>query len=55
MAISRVREAGPQNGRRGQIRREKAELALTTPLLRRTISALLVSESGPKIWISAQL
>ena len=30
LAISRVRVAGPQKGRRGQMRTEEAELALTT-------------------------
>ena len=38
MAISRVRVAGPQKGRRGQVRTEEAELALTTALLRRKLS-----------------
>ena len=38
MAISRVRVAGPEKGRRGQVRTEEAELALTTALLRRTLS-----------------
>ena len=38
MAISRVRVAGPQKGRRGQVRTEEAELALTTAFLRRTLS-----------------
>ena len=38
LALSRVRVAGPQVGRRGQVRREEAELAITTGFLRRTIS-----------------
>ena len=38
MAISRVRVAGPEKGRRGQVRTEEAELALTTAFLRRTLS-----------------
>ena len=40
MAISRVREAGPQKGRSGQIRTQEAELALTTSLLRRALSVV---------------
>ena len=38
--ISRVREAGPQKGRRGLMRTEEAELALTTSLLRRALSVV---------------
>ena len=38
LAISRVRVAGPQKGKRGQVRTEEAELALTTSFLRRTLS-----------------
>ena len=38
LAISRVRVAGPQKGRRGQVRTEEAELSLTTAFLRRTLS-----------------
>ena len=38
MAISRVRVAGPEKGRRGQVRTEEAELALTTAFLRRKLS-----------------
>ena len=40
LAISRVREAGPQKGRSGQIRTQEAELALTTSLLRRALSVV---------------
>ena len=40
LAISRVRVAGPQKGRRGQVRSEEAELALTTSFLRRTLSVV---------------
>ena len=40
MAISRVREAGPQKGRSGQFRTQEAELALTTSLLRRALSVV---------------
>ena len=40
LAISRVRVAGPQKGRRGQVRTEEAELALTTSFLRRTLSVV---------------
>ena len=40
LATSRVRVAGPQKGRRGQIRSEEAELALTTSFLRRTLSSV---------------
>ena len=42
MAISRVRVARPQKGRRGQVRTEEAELALTTAFLRRTLSNSIV-------------
>ena len=35
---SRVRVAGPQKGKRGQVRSEEAELAITTSFLRRTLS-----------------
>ena len=38
LAASRVRVAGPQLGRRGQVRSEQAEIALTTAFLRRTLS-----------------
>ena len=38
LASSRVRVAGPQKGKRGQVRSEQAELALTTAFLRRTLS-----------------
>ena len=40
LAISRVRVAGPQKGRRGQVRSEEAELAITTSFLRRTLSVV---------------
>ena len=40
LAVSRVRVAGPQKGRRGQVRSEEAELALTTSFLRRTLSVV---------------
>ena len=40
LAVSRVRVAGPQKGRRGQVRTEEAELALTTAFLRRTLSVV---------------
>ena len=33
-----MRVAGPQKGKRGQVRSEEAELALTTAFLRRTLS-----------------
>ena len=38
--ISRVRVAGPQKGKRGQVRTEEAELAITTSFLRRTLSVV---------------
>ena len=38
LASSRVRVAGPQKGKRGQLRSEEAELAFTTAFLRRTLS-----------------
>ena len=37
-AVSRVRYAGPQVGRRGQLRTEEAEIALTTSFLRKSLS-----------------
>ena len=40
LAISRVRVAGPQKGRRGQVRTEEAELAITTSFLRRSLSVV---------------
>ena len=38
LALSRVRVAGPQVGRRGQVRQEAAEMAITTAFIRRAIS-----------------
>ena len=38
LATWRVRVAGPKRGKRGQVRTEEAELAITTSFLRRTIS-----------------
>ena len=38
LAISRVRVAGPQIGKKGQLRSEQAEIAITTSFLRRTLS-----------------
>ena len=38
LALSRVRVAGPQVGRRGQVRQEAAEVAITYAFLRRVIS-----------------
>ena len=38
LAVSRVRVAGPQKGKRGQERSEEAELAITTSFLRRILS-----------------
>ena len=40
LAVSRVRVVGPQKGRRGQVRTEDAELAITTSFLRRTLSVV---------------
>ena len=37
-SLSMVRVAGPQKGKRGQMRSEEAELALTTAFLRRSLS-----------------
>ena len=37
LAVSRVRYAGPQVGRRGQVRTEEAEIALTTSFLRKSL------------------
>ena len=42
LALSRVRVAGPQVGRRGQVRQEAAEGAITTAFLRRSISVCAV-------------
>ena len=42
LAISSVRYAGPQLGRRGQLRSEEAELALITSFLRRFLSVCAV-------------
>ena len=42
MATSRVQVARPQLGRRGQLRSEKAEIAITTAFLRRTFSICAV-------------
>ena len=42
MATSRVQVARPQLGRRGQLRTEKAEIAITTAFLRRTFSICAV-------------
>ena len=36
--LSRVRVAGPKVGKRGQVRQEAAEVAITTGFLRRTLS-----------------
>ena len=38
LAVSRVRVAGPQLGRRGQLRTEEAEIALSTSFLRKSLS-----------------
>ena len=43
LPISRVRVAGTQKGKRGQVRTEEAELAITTSFLRRTLSVVGVS------------
>ena len=42
LAVSRVRFAGPQVGRRGQVRTEEAEIALTISLLRKSLSVWAV-------------
>ena len=42
MAVSRVRVARPQLGRRGQLRTEEAEIAIATAFLRRTFSICAV-------------
>ena len=42
LAVSRVRYAGPQVGRRGQVRSEEAEIALTTSFLRKSLSVCAV-------------
>ena len=42
LAVSRVRFAGPQLGRRGQLRTEEAEIALSTSFLRKTLSVCAV-------------
>ena len=38
LAVSRVRVAGPQLGKRGQVRSEEAEIAINTAMLRRSFS-----------------
>ena len=42
LAVSRVRYAGPQKGRRGQLRTEEAEIALSTSFLRKSLSVCAV-------------
>ena len=42
LAVSRVRYAGPQLGRRGQLRTEEAEIAISTTFLRKTLSICAV-------------
>ena len=42
LAVSRVRFAGPQVGRRGQVRTEEAEIALATSFLRKSLSECAV-------------
>ena len=42
LALSRVRYAGPQVGRRGQLRTEEAEIAITTSFLRKSLSVCSV-------------
>ena len=42
LALSRVRYAGPQVGRRGQLRTEEAEIAITTSFLRKSLSVCAV-------------
>ena len=38
LAVSRERYAGPQLGRRGQLRTDEAEIAISTTFLRKTLS-----------------
>ena len=40
--MPRVRYAGPQKGRRGQLRTEEAEIALSTSFLRKSLSVCAV-------------
>ena len=42
LVVSRVRFAGPQVGRRGQVRTEEAEITLTTSFLRKSLSVCAV-------------
>ena len=49
LAVSRVRFAGPQVGRRGQVRTEEAEIALTISLLRKSLSVWAVCCSQAKL------
>ena len=42
LAVSRVRFAGPQVGRRGKVRTEEAEIALTISLLQKSLSVWAV-------------
>ena len=46
LAVSRVRYAGPQVGRRGQLRTEDAEIALTTSFLRKSLSVCAVRSAA---------
>ena len=46
LAVSRVRYAGPQVGRRGQMRTEDAEIALTTSFLRKSLSVCAVRSAA---------
>ena len=56
LALSRVRVAGPQVGKRGQVRQEAAEVAISTGFLRRTLSVCGCvarpepSWGGPRCW-----
>ena len=38
LVLSRVKTAGPQLGKKGQVRSEQAEIAITTSFLRQTVS-----------------
>ena len=50
LAISRVRVAGPQKGKRGQMRTQEAEIALTTSFLRRRLSVCGVRAQARRDW-----
>ena len=49
LVVSRVRVAWPQLGRRGQVRKEEVEIAITTSFIRRTLSVCGVRGQAPEL------